>query len=104
MPVVNDFLARLTSGLPLTLIAILAIVVTVIWLFGGVGRTQLRLLIGIPWLAILVGGWIVLLYRQSDLPPQRDAVLWITVVITAASFLLPVLWRWFAGRRRNTVS
>jgi hypothetical protein len=90
---VSDFLARLADGIPVTLIAVLAIVVTMAWLIGGVGRKQRRLVIGIPWLGLLIGCWGWALYRPMDEPPEHDVLMWITFVVTIASFFLPIVWK-----------
>jgi hypothetical protein len=88
----TEFLAKLSRGLPVTLIAALAIVVLGAWIVGGVGRTVPRIAVGVSWLLAVVTCWGVLLYgpesgRKDDLFP------WVTYALTAASFLLPIVWR-----------
>jgi len=85
------------SGLPLTLIGIIATVVIVVWLRGGVGSNAQRLAVGVPFLTVLLGCWIALLARPPD-ATQEDLLFWLTLGLSAVSFIVPGLWRLYARR------
>ena len=49
--------------MPLTFIAVPALVVLLAWLLGGVGSRTARLGFGLPWITALLIGWTLMLYR-----------------------------------------
>ena len=97
----KDFVERLASGLPLTFIGALAIVVVVVWLLGDVRPPKPRRVLASVWLVLLLGSWGALLYGE---PSARvtSVVLWFTLGMTAASFLLPLLWKCVYGKNSDT--
>ena len=86
-------------GLPLTLVALLSVIVLIAWLRGGVGQRSTRLALGLPYAAVLVACWLTLLLRPDGVP-NDDWLLWFTFALTAIAFALPVLWRRCARRKQ----
>ena len=97
----NDFIERLASGLPLTFIGGLAVVVMFAWLVGGVGPVLLRRTVAVAWLALLLACWGTVLYAEPTTKTE-NILLGATLGITLASFLVPVLWRRIFGKRNST--
>jgi hypothetical protein len=91
---VTDFAQRLASGLPLTLVGALAVVVVCAWLFGGVGPQWPRRLVAGTLLAALLVCWTVLLYSDPSDPPTL--LLGMTLAVTSVSFAAPLLWKRYA--------
>jgi hypothetical protein len=91
----SNLIPNFVAGLPLTAIAIIAVVVLLAWLTGGVGRATGRLAIGIPYLTVLLGLWLLLLLEPVD-ASKEDSTFWVAVVLTATSFAVPILWRKYA--------
>ena len=91
-------LTNLGRDLPLTLIALLSLIVLIAWLMGGVGARSRRLAFGLPYIAVLVGCWLTLLLRVGDVP-NHSGLLWFTFGVTAFAFVLPLLWRRFIASR-----
>lgn len=94
--VMTDLLAKFARGLPVTLIAALAVVVLVAWLLGGVGRPIPRIAAGFTWLVVLLTCWAALLYGPES-RPDHDPLVWLTYIVTGISFFVPIVWRkWFS--------
>jgi FtsH-binding integral membrane protein len=84
--------ANFSAGLPLTFIAVLAVVVLGVWLSGDVGSRSRKLWVGFPYLGALIVCWGVLLARPPEQTPE-GRLFWFTLAITALAFFLPLLWR-----------
>jgi hypothetical protein len=93
----SNLVPNFFSGLPLTAIGIIAIVVLIAWLFGGVGSTVGRLTLGLPFLAALVGCWLLILL-QPVTSAREDFVFWTAAILSIVSFFVPILWRRSVGR------
>lgn len=88
----GDFIARIGAGLPLTFVGILAVVVLLAWLAGGVGPWGKRVSFGVPWLIALLVGWALMLYRPDSAQGQGVVVV-VTIALTMASFGIPFVWK-----------
>lgn len=94
----TELLDKLSRGLPLTFIAVLAIVVLGAWVVGGVGKSVPRIAVGVPWLLAIIACWGALLYGPES-RPNNDPFLWVTYALTAMSFFLPIAWRNFPWKQ-----
>lgn len=95
----TDLFTRLASWFPLAQIAVLAILVAGAWLFWGAGPIRPRLWAGVSWLAVLILSWVLLLYREERPREQDDALMWITFLVTIASFFVPWLLKRITGKK-----
>jgi hypothetical protein len=88
----RNVIANFIQGIPLTLIAVIALVVVLSWLLGGVGDAARRRRVGVPFVVVLLGSWLLRLSRPPD-EGREDWLFWATLALTALSFTLPVAWR-----------
>ena len=97
----KDFIERLASGLPLTFIGGLALIVVLAWLFGGARPQPKRRALAAVWLVLLLGSWGALLYSEPSAQTTKT-LLWVTLAVTAISFFLPMLWNRIHAKNNNT--
>ena len=94
----TDFFAKFSRGLPVTLIAALAIVVLFAWVVGGVGKSVPRITVGVTWLLAVIACWGMLLYGPES-RAYSDPFPWAVYGITVVSFFLPIAWRKFPWKQ-----
>jgi len=91
----------MAAGLPLIIITALALIILVVWMFGGPGNNKGRLVLGSAIITSLAACWYVLLVN-SAVTRVGGIAMGLGFFIAIAVFFLPPVWKWYVERRENT--